>query len=135
MSSIKIQRISSELLRHLSNIIFEEVDNEMLKSVTLMEARVTSDLSMARVYYTYIGDYDRKEMAEELKDRCERVLANHGLAQILLPTTKGCFFGNYEYNDIYFEEVKGVLDELNNTIIPLYKALDEDEYIEFSISY
>ena len=47
MSSIKIQRISSELLRHLSNIIFEEVDNEMLKSVTLMEARVTSDLSMA----------------------------------------------------------------------------------------
>ena len=67
MSSIKIQRISSELLRHLSNIIFEEVDNEMLKSVTLMEARVTSDLSMARVYYTYIGDYDRKEMAEELK--------------------------------------------------------------------
>ena len=54
MSSIKIQRISSELLRHLSNIIFEEVDNEMLKSVTLMEARVTSDLSMARVYYTYI---------------------------------------------------------------------------------
>ena len=67
MSSIKIQRISSELLRHLSNIIFEEVDNEMLKSVTLMEARVTSDLSMARVYYTYIGDYDRKEMTEELK--------------------------------------------------------------------
>ena len=67
MSSIKIQRISSELLRHLSNIIFEEADNEMLKSVTLMEARVTSDLSMARVYYTYIGDYDRKEMADELK--------------------------------------------------------------------
>ena len=76
-----------------------------------------------------------KEMAEELKDRCERVLANHGLAQILLPTTKGCFFGNYEYNDIYFEEVKGVLDELNNTIIPLYEDLDEDEYVEFAISY
>ena len=76
-----------------------------------------------------------KEMAEALKDRCELVLANHGLAQILLPTTKGCFFGNYEYNDIYFEEVKGVLDELNNTIIPLYEDLDEDEYVEFSISY
>ena len=76
-----------------------------------------------------------KEMAEELKDRCERVLANHGLAQILLPTTKGCFFGNYEYNDIYFKEVKGVLDELNNTIIPLYEDLDEDEYVEFAISY
>ena len=58
MSSIKIQRISSELLRHLSNIIFEEADNEMLKSVTLMEARVTSDLSMARIYYTNLGDYE-----------------------------------------------------------------------------
>ena len=31
MSSIKIQRISSELLRHLSSIIFEEVDNEIDK--------------------------------------------------------------------------------------------------------
>ena len=39
------------------------------------------------------------------------------------------------YNDIYFEEVKGVLDELNNTIIPLYEDLDEDEYVEFLISY
>ena len=44
MSNIRLQRIASELIRHLSNILFEEADNEMLKSVTLIEARVTNDL-------------------------------------------------------------------------------------------
>ena len=86
MSSIKIQRISSELLRHLSNIIFEEVDNEMLKSVTLMEARVTSDLSMARVYYTYIGDYDRKEIKKDLNSLSQlskKIYSPHSRAFLL----------------------------------------------------
>ena len=112
MSSIKIQRISSELLRHLSNIIFEEVDNEMLKSVTLMEARVTSDLSMARVYYTYIGDYDRKEMAEELK-KASPFLRSELAKRIDLRNTPAlrCEF---DESTLYGEHIDEILQEIHS---------------------
>lgn len=112
MSSIKIQRISSELLRHLSNIIFEEVDNEMLKSVTLMEARVTSDLSMARVYYTYIGDYDRKEMAEELK-KASPFLRSELAKRMDLRNTPEFRF-EFDESTLYGEHIDEILQEIHS---------------------
>ena len=112
MSSIKIQRISSELLRHLSNIIFEEVDNEMLKSVTLMEARVTSDLSMARVYYTYIGDYDRKEMAEELKKASPFLRSELAKGMDLRNTPELRF--EFDESTLYGEHIDEILQEIHS---------------------
>ena len=37
MSKIKLERIASSILRELSSIIYEEVHNEIIKSVTITE--------------------------------------------------------------------------------------------------
>ena len=55
MSKIKLERIASSILRELSSIIYEEVHNEIIKSVTITEVRVTNDLSMCKVFYTFYG--------------------------------------------------------------------------------
>ena len=112
MSNIRLQRIASELIRHLSNILFEEADNEMLKSVTLIEARVTNDLSMAKVYYTYIGDYDRKEMAEELKKASPFLRSELAKSMDLRNTPELRF--EFDESTLYGEHIDEIIQEIHS---------------------
>ena len=50
---------------------------------------------------------------DELLVKCKQVLEDHSLAETLLPTQGGFFFGNSEYNDWYFEDVKEVYDKFS----------------------
>ena len=65
--SLKTERISSDLLRELSNIMLLEAKDETLKHITLTDAEVTNDLGLARVYYTYMGSEDEKVVEDSLK--------------------------------------------------------------------
>ena len=69
----------------------------------------------------------------DLLDCCNRVLADHSKAEQLLPTVEGFFFGNTDYNESYFQDVKEVRDLCENKLIPIL-ALGE-ETIEFDIWY
>lgn len=50
---------------------------------------------------------------DELLVKCKQVLEDHSLAEELLPTQGGFFFGNTEYNDWYFDDVKEVYDKFS----------------------
>jgi hypothetical protein len=50
------------------------------------------------------------EQLEELKELCIRVLGNHDLAEALLPTQTGCFFGGTEYDEYYFNYLTETID-------------------------
>lgn len=66
MSKIKTERIGSQISKELSEIILEKAKSEIIKRITITAADVTSDLGLAKIYYTYLGDYDKKEVQEEL---------------------------------------------------------------------
>ena len=53
-----------------------------------------------------------KEDVDDIIDRCERVLKNHRLANQLLPTQSGFFFGSTDYDDWYFSDVKDCLRQM-----------------------
>ena len=74
-----------------------------------------------------------KEDVEELLNRCNEVLKDNSKAKELLPTQEGFFFGDTDYNDYYFEDVKMVRDYLEDTLIPEFDNLDSDENIKFEI--
>lgn len=50
---------------------------------------------------------------DELLVKCKQVLEDHSLAETLLPTQRGFLFGNTEYNDWYFDDVKEVYDKFS----------------------
>ena len=50
---------------------------------------------------------------DELLVKCKQVLEDNSLAEALLPTQGGFFFGNTEYNDWYFYYVKEVYDKFS----------------------
>ena len=67
---------------------------------------------------------------DDLIDRCERVLKDHRLAQSLLPTQDGFFFGSTDYDNWYFSDVKDCLKQMKK-----YRKLLKDGvtgYVIFS---
>lgn len=67
MNSIKQGRISSQIMRELSNIMLLEARDETLKHVTITGCEVTNDLSVARIYYTYMGEENINDVIKNLK--------------------------------------------------------------------
>lgn len=73
-----------------------------------------------------------KEDIEELISRCDKVLADHSLAEELLPTTSGCFFGSTNYDDWYFQDVEDCKQQMEK----LLSKYDEDtDAIYFIMSW
>ena len=72
-----------------------------------------------------------KDDIDDIISRCERVLKDHKLAEYLLPTQSGFFFGSTDFDKWYFSDVKDCLRQMKK-----YRKLLEDEettgYVIFS---
>lgn len=112
MSNIKLERIASQIVRELSSIFYEEVHNEILKNVTIIDARVTNDLSLAKVYYTFLGDYDKVTIAAELKN-ASSFLRTELAKRIDLRTTPELRFV-YDESTEYGEHIDEIIEEIHN---------------------
>ena len=66
MPSHKLAKISSELVRVISEIIFDTARDEILKTVTITGAKVSKDLGYAKVYFTSLSDLDKKTLVKEV---------------------------------------------------------------------
>ena len=65
-----------------------------------------------------------RDNLEELLDVCSKVIADNSLAETLLPTGSGFFFGSTEYDEWYYKDV-------SNTIEYLTEILKEEDADEF----
>ena len=54
------------------------------------------------------------EQLLELVEICKKILKNHTLADKLLPTTEGFFFGSTDYDEAYYEDLKDTVEALEN---------------------
>jgi hypothetical protein len=50
-----------------------------------------------------------REQLEELLGLCKRVKENHSLADELLPSTSGFFFGGTEYDEWYYNDIESTI--------------------------
>ena len=74
---------------------------------------------------------DRLVTFQNLKDLiedCNKVLVNHDLAEELMPTTTGFFFGSEEYDEYYFDDLKETVEKLQ----PIVDAAKEDDHFIYS---
>ena len=66
--SVKTERIADALIEEISYILANDVKNKDIDYVTITEARVTSDLSYAKIYFTVLDDNKRKSTLKALKE-------------------------------------------------------------------
>jgi hypothetical protein len=76
---------------------------------------------------SYVG----RDQLQELLDITNRVLSNtKSIASKLLPTQEGFFFGNTDYNQRYWEDLKSTKEILERAL-----ALDESWSIYYRASW
>ena len=57
-----------------------------------------------------------REQLQTLQDACQQVIDNPALAEELLPTQGGFFFGSTEYDDWYMDSIKETHDKLSQLL-------------------
>ncbi len=61
MSSLKGERVSSDMQRELCNILLLEAKDEDFKNVTITDVEVTNDLGFAKIYFTTTDNREKVE--------------------------------------------------------------------------
>ena len=74
--------------------------------------------------------YVSREKLAELLNTCEQVLGDHNLANDLLPTESGFFFGSTEYDEWYFGSLEETITIIKNAL-----ALDNDYEFSYQSSW
>jgi hypothetical protein len=96
-----------------------------LSKVVYITEEVTSWRKANQIHKWFVdniqnGDDDCKEYCfdgeklKELRNKCEWVLKNKELAMKLLPPMEGFFFGSYELDECYFEDLKHTVEVLKD---------------------
>lgn len=65
--SIKTERISENLVKQISYILSQNIKNKDINFVTITDAKVSSDLSHAKVYFTVLDETKTEETLKALK--------------------------------------------------------------------
>ena len=66
---------------------------------------------------------------EKLLDTCKKVLADHSLAETLLPTQSGFFFGSTEYDEYYFGDIEKTIEIIEPVLKFAKHKLEIGSYI------
>ncbi len=72
------------------------------------------------------SSYVSREKLEELLDVCKKVTEDNSLAESLLPSASGFFFGGTEYDEWYFKDVTNTIEYLTDILTD--ESADEFEY-------
>lgn len=64
--SIKIDRLNNSFVENISKILRTEIKDERISFVTVTAAKITSDLSFAKVYVTVLNDKERDNVIKLL---------------------------------------------------------------------
>ena len=76
--------------------------------------------------------FAEKSDIEDLISRCDKVLADHSLAEELLPTVSGFFFGSTDYDEYYFEDVEDCKKQMEDL---LSKYNEDTDIVYFVMSW
>jgi hypothetical protein len=61
--------------------------------------------------------YVSREQLKELREVCQKVLDNNELAEQLLPTKEGFFFGGKDYDQWYFNDLEETIKIIDNALL------------------
>ena len=112
MNSVKIKRVNSEIQKCISEIIFEEAKDSLLKSITITACETTNDLSFCKVYFTTLSDIDHSKLERELNDDTASYLRSRLADKINLRNIPELRF-KYDDSIEYAEKIESILNEIH----------------------
>lgn len=112
MAGHKLAKISSEISRHISNIILTESRDKILKSITITGCNVTNDYSYANLYFTSLLDMPHETLEKEVNE-ASKFLRGRLSQEIDLRHTPILRF-HYDKSVEYGNNIEKIIDNINN---------------------
>ena len=109
--SIKIDRLNNMFVEEISKIIHDEIKNKDVGFVTITDARITNDLSFAKIYITTL-DNNREKVLSSLNKAsgfirtllCDRVKIRK------MPEIHFVYDDSIEYG----KKIEDIIERINN---------------------
>ena len=109
--SVKIDRLNNMFVEEISKIIHQEIKDRDINFVTITEARITNDLSFAKIYITTM-DNDREKVLKALNKAssyirtmlCDRVKIRK------MPEIHFVYDESIEYG----KKIEDIIERINN---------------------
>ena len=108
----KINRINHSLVEEISYIIEREVKNRDIKFVTITDAKTTSDLSYAKIYFTVLDD-NKKESTKKALNQASGFIRTKLFDRIdirYMPKLEFIYDESIEYANSIENKVKEIHD-------------------------
>ncbi len=112
MANHKIERIASEISRHISDILLTEARDELLRSVTITGCTVTKDLGHATIYFTSMLDKDAVNMEKEMNEASHFIRGKVSSRIDLRHTPELKFI--YDNSVEYGNNIERLINEIHN---------------------
>lgn len=111
----RIERINEALKEEISRIIQREVKDPRLEFVTLTGVEITKDLQHAKVYFSVLGEEDKRAEAQEGLESARgfiRRLIGQRIRMRYTPEINFVFDSSIVYGARMEEEFRKIKDEL-----------------------
>lgn len=112
MPSHKTERIASDIIKYLSTILLTETNDELMKSITLTDVKVSKDLSYAKVYFTSILEMSHKDIEKEMKEAAPFLRGK--LAKVLEVRNIPELHFEYDETIEYATKIERIISKINN---------------------
>jgi ribosome-binding factor A len=109
--NVKLERLNTAFVEKISEIIHNDIKDADVNMVTITDARITNDLSFAKIYFTTLDD-DRKKVLKALNkaspfirsELCEKVKIRK------MPEITFVYDESIEYGN----KIEKIIERLNN---------------------
>lgn len=110
--SVKTERIANLLVREISDILQNEVNDEDIKFVTITYCKVDTDLSLAQVYCTVLDQNKKDKCLHDLngaKGFIKTELAKRKLEIRKIPDLRFIYDESVEYGN----KIENIINKIN----------------------
>ena len=109
--NVKLARLNTAFVEKISEIIHNQVKDDDIKFVTITDARITSDLSFAKIYFTSLSD-DRKKVVNAL-NKASGFIRSELCNKIQIRKMPELTFV-YDESIDYGEKIERIIEKINN---------------------
>ena len=109
--SVKYERSEKNIGRELSNILLMEAKNVLLKYVSVTKVKVTTDLSLATIWYTIMGDENEIQATKKALEEAKGYLRTELAQRLDLRKTPELRF-KYDESLEYGNRIEKILEEI-----------------------
>ena len=74
MQKKRTERVAEIVKRELSHIILKEIKDPDINFITITDVKLTPDLKIAKIYFSVLGDLDKRNKAIKGLDRANKYI-------------------------------------------------------------